>query len=100
MRHAIRDAVALQDEIGLDVVVHGEFERNDMVEYFGEQLTGYVATQFGWVQSYGSRAVKPPIIYGDVMRRVPMTVAWAQYAQSLTARVMKGMLTGPVTLLQ
>ncbi len=80
--------------------MHGEFERNDMVEYFGEQLTGYIATRHGWVQSYGSRGVKPPIIYGDVERAQPMTVAWAQYAQALTGRVMKGMLTGPVTILQ
>jgi 5-methyltetrahydropteroyltriglutamate--homocysteine methyltransferase len=80
--------------------VHGEFERNDMVEYFGEQLTGFAFTRHGWVQSYGSRCVKPPIIYGDVSRRHPMTVTWAAYAQSLTSRPVKGMLTGPVTMLQ
>ena len=82
------------------MLVHGEAERNDMVEYFGEQLAGYAFTQLGWVQSYGSRCVKPPIIYGDVSRPRPMTVAWTRYAQSLTARPMKGMLTGPVTMLQ
>jgi 5-methyltetrahydropteroyltriglutamate--homocysteine methyltransferase len=82
------------------VLVHGEFERNDMVEYFGEQLDGYAFTQHGWVQSYGSRCVKPPIIYGDVRRPTPMTVRWSTYAQSLTAKPVKGMLTGPVTMLQ
>lgn len=92
--------VRYQDEIGLDVPVHGEFERNDMVEYFGEQLDGFAFTQHGWVQSYGSRYVKPPIIYGDVVRPAPMTVRWSRYAQSLTQRPMKGMLTGPVTVLQ
>jgi 5-methyltetrahydropteroyltriglutamate--homocysteine methyltransferase len=100
LKQATADAIRMQEEIGLDVLVHGEFERNDMVEYFGEQLTGYVATRHGWVQSYGSRGVKPPIIYGDVARAQPMTVAWAQYAQSLTDRPMKGMLTGPVTIVQ
>jgi 5-methyltetrahydropteroyltriglutamate--homocysteine methyltransferase len=100
LKQAIADVIRFQEEIGIDVLVHGEFERNDMVEYFGEQLTGYVATQHGWVQSYGSRGVKPPIIYGDVSRIQPMTLAWAQYAQSLTARPVKGMLTGPVTILQ
>ena len=89
-----------QERIGLDVLVHGEFERNDMVEYFGEQLDGFAFTKLGWVQSYGSRCVKPPIIYGDVTRPAPMTVYWSAYAQSLTARPMKGMLTGPVTVLQ
>lgn len=89
-----------QEEIGIDVLVHGEFERNDMVEYFGEQLQGFVFTQNGWVQSYGSRCVKPPIIFGDVYRPNPMTVYWAQYAQSLTQKWVKGMLTGPVTILQ
>ena len=89
-----------QERIGLDVLVHGEFERNDMVEYFGEQLDGFAFTKLGWVQSYGSRCVKPPIIYGDVTRPAPMTVYWSAYAQSLTARPMKGMLTGPVTMLQ
>ncbi|MBN8880620.1 MAG: 5-methyltetrahydropteroyltriglutamate--homocysteine S-methyltransferase [Sphingobacteriales bacterium] len=93
-------AIRWQEEIGLDVLVHGEFERNDMVEYFGEQLAGFVFTDNGWVQSYGSRCVKPPIIFGDVYRPRPMTVEWSCYAQSLTSRKMKGMLTGPVTILQ
>ncbi len=93
-------AVKWQEEIDLDVLVHGEFERNDMVEYFGEQLKGFIFTKNGWVQSYGSRCVKPPIIYGDVSRPEPMTVKWSAYAQSLTSRWMKGMLTGPVTILQ
>ncbi len=93
-------AIQWQEEIDLDVLVHGEFERNDMVEYFGEQLSGFTFTQNGWVQSYGSRCVKPPIIYGDVSRPEPMTVRWSVYAQSLTSRWMKGMLTGPVTILQ
>jgi len=93
-------AIQWQEEIDLDVLVHGEFERNDMVEYFGEQLSGFTFTQNGWVQSYGSRCVKPPIIYGDVSRPEPMTVRWSAYAQSLTSRWMKGMLTGPVTILQ
>ena len=92
--------VRLQEELGLDVLVHGEFERNDMVEYFGEQLAGFAFTRLGWVQSYGSRCVKPPIIYGDVHRAAPMTVRWSHYAQSLTDKPMKGMLTGPVTVLQ
>jgi 5-methyltetrahydropteroyltriglutamate--homocysteine methyltransferase len=96
----INDAVRWQEEIGLDVLVHGEFERNDMVKYFGEQLSGYAFTQHGWVQSYGSRCVAPPIIWGDVARSRPMTVRWAAYAQSRTKRPMKGMLTGPVTMLQ
>jgi 5-methyltetrahydropteroyltriglutamate--homocysteine methyltransferase len=95
-----RRCVEFQDRIGLDVLAHGEFERNDMVEYFGEQLEGFAFTENGWVQSYGSRCVKPPIIYGDVSRSRPMTVNWARFAQSLTARPMKGMLTGPVTILQ
>jgi 5-methyltetrahydropteroyltriglutamate--homocysteine methyltransferase len=94
------DCVRLQEEIGLDVLVHGEFERNDMVEYFGEQLEGFVFTASGWVQSYGSRCVKPPIIFGDIHRPSPMTVGWSSYAQSLTKRPMKGMLTGPITILQ
>lgn len=93
-------AVKWQEEIGLDVLVHGEFERNDMVEYFGEQLDGFTFSKNGWVQSYGSRCVKPPIIYGDIKRSVPMTVEWTAYAQSLTSKYMKGMLTGPVTILQ
>jgi 5-methyltetrahydropteroyltriglutamate--homocysteine methyltransferase len=92
--------VRFQEQIGLDVLVHGEFERNDMVEYFGEQLDGFAFTKLGWVQSYGSRCVKPPIIFGDVRRPKAMTVRWSQYAQSLTDRPMKGMLTGPVTVLQ
>ena len=93
-------AIRWQEAVGLDVLVHGEFERNDMVEYFGEQLAGYVFTQNGWVQSYGSRCVKPPIIYGDVERPRPMTVRWTAFAQSRTDRFMKGMLTGPITMLQ
>ncbi|SIT17842.1 methionine synthase (B12-independent) [Filimonas lacunae] len=92
--------VRMQEELNIDVLVHGEFERNDMVEYFGEQLEGYVFTKNGWVQSYGSRCVKPPVIFGDVERKAPMTVEWTSYAQSLTNRPMKGMLTGPVTILQ
>lgn len=97
---AIAEAIALQEEIGLDVLVHGEFERNDMVEYFGEQLQGFAFSQFGWVQSYGTRCVKPPIIFGDVYRSSPMTVEWTTYAQSLTHLPVKGMLTGPITILQ
>ncbi|HEY9005005.1 5-methyltetrahydropteroyltriglutamate--homocysteine S-methyltransferase [Ohtaekwangia sp.] len=93
-------AIRWQEEIGIDVLVHGEFERNDMVEYFGEQLQGYVFSKNGWVQSYGSRCVKPPIIFGDVSRPNAMTVAWSAFAQSLTRKHMKGMLTGPVTILQ
>ncbi|MVZ67272.1 5-methyltetrahydropteroyltriglutamate--homocysteine S-methyltransferase [Sphingobacterium sp. DK4209] len=92
--------IRLQEELDIDVLVHGEFERNDMVEYFGEQLAGYAFTQNGWVQSYGSRCVKPPVIYGDVYRPEDMTVRWSAYAQSLTNRPVKGMLTGPVTILQ
>ena len=100
IEHWIDDAVQWQERIGLDVLVHGEFERNDMVKYFGEQLCGYAFTQHGWVQSYGSRCVAPPIIWGDVARPHPMTVRWSSYAQSRTRRPMKGMLTGPVTMLQ
>jgi 5-methyltetrahydropteroyltriglutamate--homocysteine methyltransferase len=100
IRTLIADAVRFQEGAGLDVLVHGEFERNDMVEFFGERLTGFAFTRNGWVQSYGSRCVKPPIIYGDVARSRPMTVAWTVYAQSLTRRPVKGMLTGPVTMLQ
>jgi 5-methyltetrahydropteroyltriglutamate--homocysteine methyltransferase len=100
LRAETRKAVQFQKEVGLDVLVHGEFERNDMVEYFGEQLAGFAVTENGWVQSYGSRCVKPPIIYGDVARKQPMTVEWSKFAQSLTAKPMKGMLTGPVTILQ
>lgn len=93
-------AIAWQEQVDIDVLVHGEFERNDMVEYFGEQLQGFTFTQNGWLQSYGSRCVKPPIIYGDVYRPNPMTVYWTKYAQSLTKKHVKGMLTGPVTILQ
>ena len=93
-------AIRWQEEIDIDVLVHGEFERNDMVEYFGEQLDGFVFTKKGWVQSYGSRCVKPPIIFGDIQRLKPMTVEWSAYAQSLTKKLVKGMLTGPVTILQ
>lgn len=100
LRTETENAVRFQEEAGLDVLVHGEFERNDMVEYFGEQLVGFAVTENGWVQSYGSRCVKPPIIYGDVARKQPMTVEWSKFAQSLTSRPMKGMLTGPVTILQ
>ncbi|BCO31421.1 5-methyltetrahydropteroyltriglutamate--homocysteine methyltransferase [Thiohalobacter sp. COW1] len=100
MREQIAYAVRQQEDYGLDVLVHGEAERNDMVEYFGEQLEGYAFTRYGWVQSYGSRCVKPPILFGDVVRPHPMTVEWARYAQALTDKPMKGMLTGPVTMLQ
>ena len=96
---AIADAVARQEKLGLDVLVHGEAERNDMVEYFGEQLEGFAFTRFGWVQSYGSRCVKPPIIYGDVVRPHALTVDWWRFAQNLTERPVKGMLTGPITML-
>lgn len=99
MQAEIREAVAFQERIGLNVLVHGEAERNDMVEYFAEQLDGYAFTRFGWVQSYGSRCVKPAVIYGDISRPAPMTVEWIRYAQSLTDKPMKGMLTGPVTML-
>lgn len=97
---AITDSIRWQEGLRIDVLVHGEFERNDMVEYFGEQLEGFVFTRNGWVQSYGSRCVKPPVIYGDVQRNAPMTVKWSSYAQSITNKPMKGMLTGPVTILQ
>lgn len=99
MQEEVARCVQEQEQLGLDVLVHGEPERNDMVEYFGEQLKGFAFTQFGWVQSFGSRCVKPPILYGDVSRPGPMTVAWISFAQSLTEKPMKGMLTGPVTLL-
>ena len=99
MKAYIDDCVAFQEECGLEVLVHGEPERNDMVEYFGEQLDGYGFSQNGWVQSYGSRCVKPPFIYGDISRPKPMTVDWMTYAQSKTEKIMKGMLTGPVTIL-
>ncbi|MGM9971247.1 MAG: 5-methyltetrahydropteroyltriglutamate--homocysteine S-methyltransferase [Anaeroplasmataceae bacterium] len=95
----IAECVAWQEDIGLDVLVHGEFERNDMVEYFGEALRGFLFTEKGWVQSYGTRCVKPPIIWGDIYRTKPITVGWSKYAQSLTKKIMKGMLTGPVTIL-
>jgi 5-methyltetrahydropteroyltriglutamate--homocysteine methyltransferase len=100
MRAEIRTAIDKQQALGLDVLVHGEAERNDMVEYFGELLWGFAITENGWVQSYGSRCVKPPLIYGDVYMPEPMTVGWATYAQSLTDKPVKGMLTGPVTMLQ
>lgn len=100
IREEIEKTIAWQEEIGLDVLVHGEFERNDMVEYFGEMLEGFVFSKNGWVQSYGTRCVKPPIIFGDVQRPNPMTIDWTKYAQSLTSKPVKGMLTGPVTLLK
>ncbi|MFP3595116.1 5-methyltetrahydropteroyltriglutamate--homocysteine S-methyltransferase [Chryseobacterium sp. SIMBA_029] len=100
LKEETQRTIQWQEEIGIDVLVHGEFERNDMVEYFGEQLSGFTFTQNGWVQSYGSRCVKPPVIYGDVHRPHPMTVYWSEYAQSLTQKWVKGMLTGPVTILQ
>ncbi|MEE3063456.1 MAG: 5-methyltetrahydropteroyltriglutamate--homocysteine S-methyltransferase [Actinomycetota bacterium] len=99
MKQEISDVIKLQEQLGLDVLVHGEPERNDMVQYFAEQLDGFFATKNGWVQSYGSRCVRPPVLYGDVIRRQPMTVEWAKYAQSLTDKPVKGMLTGPVTIL-
>lgn len=100
LKEETQRTIRWQEDIGIDVLVHGEFERNDMVEYFGEQLEGFVFTQNGWVQSYGSRCVKPPVIFGDVSRPTPMTVYWSQYAQSQTEKWVKGMLTGPVTILQ
>ncbi|GGG93631.1 5-methyltetrahydropteroyltriglutamate--homocysteine S-methyltransferase [Silvibacterium dinghuense] len=100
LREAIADCIREQERIGLDVLVHGEFERNDMVEHFAEFLEGFAFTRNGWVQSYGSRCVKPPVIYGDVSRPQPMTVRWTEYARSLTERPIKGMLTGPITILQ
>jgi 5-methyltetrahydropteroyltriglutamate--homocysteine methyltransferase len=99
MEEMIEQCVREQESLGLDVLVHGEAERNDMVEYFGEQLEGYAFSQFGWVQSYGSRCVKPPILFGDISRPCAMTVRWTEYAQSLTDKPVKGMLTGPVTIL-
>lgn len=95
----IKECIRLQEEIGLDVLVHGEFERNDMVEYFGESLEGFLFTQNGWVQSYGTRCVKPPVVWGDVARNKPITVAWSEFAQKQSAKIVKGMLTGPVTIL-
>ncbi|RKE80977.1 5-methyltetrahydropteroyltriglutamate--homocysteine S-methyltransferase [Chryseobacterium sp. AG363] len=100
LKQETQRTIRWQEDIGIDVLVHGEFERNDMVEYFGEQLEGFVFTKNGWVQSYGSRCVKPPVIFGDVSRPTPMTVYWSQYAQSQTEKWVKGMLTGPVTILQ
>ncbi|WP_343687543.1 5-methyltetrahydropteroyltriglutamate--homocysteine S-methyltransferase [Chryseobacterium gleum] len=100
LKEETQRTIRWQEDIGIDVLVHGEFERNDMVEYFGEQLEGFVFTKNGWVQSYGSRCVKPPVIFGDVSRPAPMTVYWSQYAQSQTGKWVKGMLTGPVTILQ
>ncbi len=100
LRSEVEKTIRFQEKIGLDLLVHGEPERNDMVEYFGEQLEGFAFTRFGWVQSYGSRCVKPPIIFGDVERPEPMTVEWSRFAQSLTDKPVKGMLTGPVTILQ
>ncbi len=99
IKDKISECVKLQEKIGLDVLVHGEFERNDMVEYFGECLDGYIFTEKAWVQSYGTRCVKPPVVWGDISRAKPMTVKWSVYAQSLTKKPMKGMLTGPVTIL-
>jgi 5-methyltetrahydropteroyltriglutamate--homocysteine methyltransferase len=99
IRAEIQEVISFQEKAGLDVLVHGEPERNDMVQYFAEQLTGYLATQHGWVQSYGTRYVRPPILAGDISRPEPMTVRWTTYAQSLTSRPVKGMLTGPVTML-
>ncbi|MYY12346.1 5-methyltetrahydropteroyltriglutamate--homocysteine S-methyltransferase [Streptomyces sp. SID4919] len=99
IKDEIRDVLAFQEKAGIDVLVHGEPERNDMVQYFAEQLTGYLATQHGWVQSYGTRYVRPPVLAGDISRPGPMTVRWTSYAQSLTERPVKGMLTGPVTML-
>lgn len=100
IKKEIERTIRWQEDIGMDVLVHGEFERNDMVEYFGEQLAGITFTKNGWVQSYGSRCVKPPIIYGDVYRPAPMTVEWISFTQSLTNKIVKGMLTGPVTMLE
>jgi 5-methyltetrahydropteroyltriglutamate--homocysteine methyltransferase len=99
MRDEVTRVVRLQEELGLDVLVHGEPERNDMVQYFAELLDGFAVTENGWVQSYGTRCVRPPILHGDVSRPAPMTVRWATFAQSLTSRPVKGMLTGPVTML-
>lgn len=99
IKDEIREVLSFQEKAGLDVLVHGEPERNDMVQYFAEQLTGYLATQHGWVQSYGTRYVRPPVLAGDISRPEPMTVRWTTYAQSLTERPVKGMLTGPVTML-
>ena len=99
MRAEIEQVVRAQEELGVDVIVHGEAERNDMVQYFAGQLVGVISTEHGWVQSYGTRCVRPPIIAGDIARPEPMSVEWSRYAQSLTSRPVKGMLTGPVTML-
>ena len=99
MREEIESVIRLQENLGLDVLVHGEAERNDMVQYFAEQLEGFAATKNGWVQSYGSRCTRPSILWGDVVRPHAMTVEWARYAQSLTDHPVKGMLTGPVTII-
>lgn len=99
-RHEIAKCIKIQEDLEIDVLVHGEFERNDMVEYFGENLNGFCFTENGWVQSYGSRCVKPPVIYGDVSRSRPITVQWSKFAQSCTKKIMKGMLTGPITILK
>ena len=99
LRAEIERVIRLQEEIGLDVLVHGEAERNDMVQYFAEHLNGFAVTEHGWVQSYGTRATRPSILWGDVSRPAPITVAWSAYAQSLTPQPVKGMLTGPVTIL-
>ncbi|MGN1394588.1 MAG: 5-methyltetrahydropteroyltriglutamate--homocysteine S-methyltransferase [Succinivibrionaceae bacterium] len=98
-KQKIQECIKLQEELGFDVLVHGEYERNDMVEYFGQNLSGYLFTQKGWVQSYGTRCVKPPIIWGDIYRNSPITVKWSEFAQSQTEKLVKGMLTGPVTIL-
>ncbi|MBR0515360.1 MAG: 5-methyltetrahydropteroyltriglutamate--homocysteine S-methyltransferase, partial [Eubacterium sp.] len=98
-KNKIKECIRLQEEIGLDVLVHGEFERNDMVEYFGQHLSGYLYPEKAWVQSYGTRCVKPPIIWGDISRKEPITVEWSKYANSCTDKYVKGMLTGPVTIL-
>ncbi len=95
----IQGVISFQEKTGIDVLVHGEPERNGMVQYFAEQLTGYLTTQHGWVQSYGTRYVRPPILAGDISRPEPMTVPWTTYAKALTSRPVKGMLTGPVTML-
>lgn len=99
IKEKINEIIKFQEEVGLDVLVHGEYERNDMVEYFGQQLEGFLFTQNGWVQSYGTRGVKPPIIYGDIERKEPMTVNWIKYASDQTEKIVKGMLTGPITIL-
>jgi len=99
VKREISNAIQIQEELNLDVLVHGEFERTDMVEFFAEKLNGFAFTENGWVQSYGSRCVRPPIIYGDVSRPKPMTVEWTTFAQSLTKKPVKGMLTGPITIL-